>query len=106
MHGGRLAAHRDPERAVAKSVSQAASTSISNCISTALAEVRRCRKILRRSAADGLTFFGRFGTSSGPPEMINGHPEHLRGPAFSFGNLTDYLARSLVETGGFSPVTL
>lgn len=103
MHVGRLAPHRDPGRAVARSVRQAASTNISNRIPTALAEILRCREILRRSADDGLTFFGPFGTPSGPPEAINGRLEHLHGSAFSFGNLTDYLARSLVETGGFRP---
>lgn len=29
--------------------------------------------------------------------------EHLRGSALGFGNLTNYIARSLFETGGFRP---
>lgn len=29
--------------------------------------------------------------------------EHLRGSALGFRNLTNYIARSLLEAGGFSP---
>ena len=43
------------------------------------------------------------GTSNGPTEAINGRLEHLRGSALGFRNLTNYSARSLLETGGFRP---
>ena len=43
------------------------------------------------------------GTSNGPTEAINGRLEHLRGSALGFRNLTNYIARSLLETGGFRP---
>jgi hypothetical protein len=36
-------------------------------------------------------------------EVINGRLEHLRGSALGFRNLTNYIARSLLETGGFRP---
>ena len=42
-------------------------------------------------------------TSNGPTEAINGRLEHLRGSALGFRNLTNYIARSLLETGGFRP---
>jgi transposase len=42
----------------------------------------------------------RPGTSNGPIEAINGRLEHLRDSALGFRNLTDYIARSLLETGG------
>jgi len=45
----------------------------------------------------------RAGTSNGPTEAINGRLEHLRGSALGFHNLTNYIARSLLETGGFKP---
>jgi len=45
----------------------------------------------------------RPGTSNGPTEAINGRLEHLRGSALGFCNLTNYIARSLLETGGFRP---
>jgi hypothetical protein len=49
-----------------------------------------------------LAYFDR-GTGNGPTEAINGRLEHLRGSALGFGNLTNYIARSLLETGGFRP---
>jgi transposase len=54
-------------------------------------------------AADVLAYFDRPGTSNGPTEAINGRLEHLRGSALGFRNLTNYIARSLLETGGFRP---
>ncbi|GGO79151.1 hypothetical protein [Nocardioides deserti] len=33
----------------------------------------------------------------------NGRLEHLRGSSLGFRNLTNYIARSLLETGGFRP---
>ncbi|WP_230865218.1 transposase, partial [Mycobacterium canetti] len=47
--------------------------------------------------------FDRPGTSNGPTEAINGRLEHLRGSALGFRNLTHYITRSLLETGGFKP---
>lgn len=43
----------------------------------------------------------RVGTSNGPTEAINGCLEHLRGSALGFRNLANYIARSLLEAGGF-----
>ncbi len=53
-----------------------------------------------------LAYFDRPGTSNGPTEAINGRLEHLRGSALGFRNLTNYIARSLLETGGFRPQLL
>ncbi|WP_143813921.1 transposase, partial [Luteococcus japonicus] len=50
-----------------------------------------------------LAFFDHTGTSNGPTEAINGRLEHLRGTALGFRNLTHYIARSLLEAGGFRP---
>jgi len=60
-------------------------------------------RTLKRRAADVLAYFTRPGTSNGPTEAINGRLEHLRGSALGFRNLTNYIARSLLETGGFRP---
>ena len=38
-----------------------------------------------------------------PHRGINGRLEHLRGSALGFRNLTNYIARSLLEAGGFRP---
>ncbi|MFK5635313.1 transposase, partial [Ornithinimicrobium sp. LYQ103] len=42
-------------------------------------------------------------TSNGPTEAVNGRLEHLRGLALGFRNLTHYIARALLEAGGFRP---
>jgi hypothetical protein len=69
----------------------------------ALIEIRRLGRTLKQRAVDVLAFFDRPGTSNGPTEAINGRLEHLRGSALGFRNLTHYIARSLLETGGFRP---
>lgn len=68
-----------------------------------LVELRRLGRTLKRRAADILAFFDRPGTSNGPAEAINGRLEHLRGSTLGFRNLTSYIARSLLEAGGFRP---
>ena len=50
-----------------------------------------------------LACFDRPRTSNGPTEAPTGQLEHLRGSALGFRNLTNYIARSLLETGGFRP---
>ncbi|REF31072.1 transposase [Calidifontibacter indicus] len=50
-----------------------------------------------------LSYFDRPGTSNGPTEAINGRLEHLRGSALGLRHLAHYIARSLLETGGFRP---
>ena len=50
-----------------------------------------------------LAYFARPGTSNRPTEAINGRLEHLRGSALGFRNLTNYIARSLLESGAFRP---
>jgi len=75
--------------------------SLSSGIPTALVELRSLSRTLKQRAADVLAYFDRPGTSNGPTEAINGRLEHLRGSALGFRNLTNYIARSLLETGGF-----
>ncbi|GLU61479.1 hypothetical protein Pure05_39910 [Paenarthrobacter ureafaciens] len=60
-------------------------------------------RTLKRRAGDVLAYFDRPGTSNGPTEALNGRLEHLRGSALGFRNLANYIARSLLETGGFRP---
>ena len=78
-------------------------TSLSSGVPAALVELRTLGRTLKQRAADVLAYFGRPGTSNGPTEAINGRLEHLRGSALGFRNLTNYIARSLLETGGFRP---
>ncbi|WP_424468128.1 transposase, partial [Pseudoclavibacter helvolus] len=51
-----------------------------------------------------LAYFDHPGTSNGPTEANNGRLEHLRGIALGFRNLINYVARSLLATGGFRPL--
>ena len=77
---------------------------LSRGIPEALIELRTLGRTLKQRAADVLAYFDRPGTSNGPTEAINGRLEHLRGSALGFRNLTHYIARSLLESGGFRPV--
>ena len=64
---------------------------------------RWCRRCGCEGSARDTLYFDRPGTSNGPTEALNGRLEHLRGSALGFRNLTNYIARSLLETGGFRP---
>ena len=77
--------------------------SVSKGVPAALVEVITLGRTLKKRADDVLAHFDRPGTSNGPTEAINGRLEHLRGSALGFRNLTNYIARSLLETGGFRP---
>ena len=98
-----IAAYREPDRARGRKLMQQLIESISHGVPAALAEVITLGRTLKKRALDVLAYFDRPGTSNGPTEAINGRLEHLRGSALGFRNLTNYIARSLLETGGFRP---
>jgi transposase len=77
--------------------------SVSQGVPAALQEVTVLGRTLKTRGADTLASFDRPGTTDGPTEAINGRLEHLRGSALGFRNLTNYIARSMLETGGFRP---
>ena len=66
-----------------------------------LTEVKRLGTALKKYAQSILAYFDRPGTSNGPTETINGRLEHLRGIALGLRNLINYIARCLLEAGGF-----
>ena len=68
-----------------------------------LTELITLGRTLKKRAVDVLAYFDRPGSSNGPTEAINGRLEHLRGSALGFRNLTNYIARCLLEAGGFRP---
>jgi transposase len=68
-----------------------------------LTEIAKLGRTLQRRATDILAYFDRPHTSNGPTEAINGRLEHLRGIGYGFRNITNYIARSLLECGGFKP---
>ena len=98
-----IAAYRHPDRACGRDIMAELITSLSSGVPASLIELRRLGRTLKRRAADVLAYFDRPGTSNGPTEAINGRLEHLRGSALGFRNLTHYIARSLLECGGFRP---
>ncbi len=98
-----IAAYREPDRAKGRELMQAVIKSVSTGVPSALTALRTLGRTLKRRAQDVLAYFDRPGTSNGPTEAINGRLEHLRGSALGFRNLTNYVARSLLESGGFRP---
>jgi len=98
-----VAAYRDPNRTTAKADLAKTITAISAAVPATLTELITLGRTLKRRATDVLAYFDRPGTSNGPTEAINGRLEHLRGSALGFRNLTNYIARSLLEAGGFRP---
>ncbi|GAB3583625.1 hypothetical protein GCM10027579_14900 [Calidifontibacter terrae] len=98
-----IAAYRHRDRAAGKKLMTALIDSISTGVPKALTEITTLGCTLTKRSADVLAYFDRPGTSNGPTEAINGRLEHLRGSALGFRNLAHYIARSLLETGGFRP---
>ena len=98
-----IAAYREPDRTKGRHLMTRLIASLSHNVPAALSEVVTLGRTLARRAGDILAYFDRPHTSNGPTEAINGRLEHLRGTALGFRNLTNYIARSLLETGGFRP---
>lgn len=101
MYQRTVAAYREPDRAKGRMMMAALITALSAGVPKPLQELITLGRTLKKRAADVLAYFDRPGTSNGPTEAINGRLEHLRGSALGFRNLTNYIARSLLETGGF-----
>ncbi|HMS49808.1 ISL3 family transposase [Candidatus Neomicrothrix sp.] len=101
MYQRAVAAYREPDRRKGRIMMAALITTLSTGVPTPLTELITLGRTLKKRAADVLAYFDRPGTSNGPTEAINGRLEHLRGSALGFRNLTNYIARSLLETGGF-----
>jgi len=76
---------------------------IGTSVPKGLPELKKLGGTLRRRKSDVLAYFDHVGSSNGPAEAINGRLEHLRGIVLGFKNLAHYIARSLLETGGFRP---
>jgi len=99
-----IAAYREPDRTQGRELMSKLIESVSHGVPGALTELITLGRTLKKRAADVLAYFDRPGTSNGPTEAIcDGRLEHLRGSALGFRNLTTYIARSLLETGGFRP---
>ena len=98
-----IGAYREPDRTKGRVMMTSLIASVSQGVPAALSEVITLGRTLKKRADDVLAYFDRPGTSNSPTEALNGRLEHLRGSALGFRNLTNYIARSLLETGGFRP---
>lgn len=98
-----IAAYRNTDRTAGLRTMSTLIDALSSAVPVELTELITLGRTLKRRATDVLAYFTRPGTSNGPTEAINGRLEHLRGSALGFRNLTNYIARSLLETGGFRP---
>ena len=96
-----IAAYRHQDRRLGRDLMAKLIDALSHAVPAALSEVITLGRTLNKRSTDVLAYFDRPGTSNGPTEAINGRLEHLRGSALGFRNLTNYIARCLLETGGF-----
>jgi transposase len=103
MYQRTVAAYRHPDRNKGRALMAALIATLSADVPKPLQELITLGRTLKKRATDVLAYFDWPGTSNGPTEAINGRLEHLRGSALGFRNLTNYIARSLLETGGFRP---
>ncbi|MGP9843127.1 ISL3 family transposase [Brachybacterium sp. 107] len=98
-----IAAYREPDRTRARTMMEKVIAALGTKVPGNLVELGKLGRTLTKRTEDIFAFFDRPGTSNGPKEAINGRLEHLRGSALGFRNLTNYIARSLLEFGGFRP---
>ena len=98
-----ISAYRKPDRTRGRQLMTELIDALSRGVPAALTELITLGRTLKKRAEDVLAYFDRPTTSNGPTEAISGRLEHLRGSALGFRNLTNYIARSLLETGGFKP---
>ncbi len=98
-----ITAYREPDRTRGRDLMSTLIESLSAGVPHALTELITLGRTLTKRAVDVLAYFDRPGTSNGPTEAIIGRLEHLRGSALGFRDLTNYIARSLLQSGGFRP---
>jgi len=96
-----IIAYREPDRARGRELMTKVIDALNHAVPKPLTELCTLGRTLKKRAVDVLAYFDRPGSSNGPTEAINGRLEHLRGSALGFRNLTNYIARSLLESGGF-----
>jgi transposase len=97
-------AYQAPDPVEGKKIMTQLIDSLKTGVPTGLDELRSLGQTLHRRRADILAFFDHPGTSNGPTEAVNGLLEHLRGTARGFRNIVNYVARCLLDAGGFRPL--
>lgn len=93
-----VGAYGHPDRSRGKKLMGQVITTFRKGLPAGLEELAQLGRTLRRRRAGILAYFD-IGASNGPAETINGRLEHLRGIALGFGNLDNYILRSLIHSG-------
>ena len=99
-----IEAYQTDQPAEGKKIMTRLITSIHSDVPASLEELRSLEQTMKRRRDDILAFFDHPGTSNGPTEAVNGLLEHLRGTARGFRNIVNYIARCLLDAGGFKPL--
>ena len=99
-----IEAYQTDQPAEGKKIMTRLITSIQSGVPAGLEELRSLGQTMKRRRDDILAFFDHPGTSNGPTEAVNGLLEHLHGTAKSFCSIVNYVARCLLNTGGFKPL--
>ena len=97
-------AYQAPDPVEGKKIMTRLVTSLQSGVPAGLDELRSLGQTMKRRHDDILAFFDHPGTSNGPTEAINGLLEHLRGTARGFRSIVNYVARCLLDAGGFRPL--
>ena len=98
-----ISAYRHPVRTSGAAEARSVIDALTGAVPAPLVELRKLGRTLAKRAEDVLAYFERPRISAGPTEAVNGRLEHLRGLALGFRNLSNYVARALLEAGGFRP---
>lgn len=99
-----IEAYQADQPAEGKKIMTRLITSIQSGVPAGLEELRSLGQTMKQHRDDILAFFDHPGTSNGPTEAVNGLLEHLRGTAKGFRNIVNYIARRLLNAGGFKPL--
>lgn len=94
-----IAAYEHPDRRVGKRWMYKIMCRIRKDLPAGVQELGQLGRTMWKRRAEILAYFDT-GASNGPVEAINGRLEHLRGIALGFRNLSHYILRSLIHSGG------
>ena len=98
-----IAAYRDPDRTSGRAAMTAVIKALREGVPAVLTELRRLGRNPQPARRRSIGVLRPARHQQRPNKALNGRLEHLRGSALGFRNLTNYIARSLLETGGFRP---
>ena len=96
-----IAAYDNPKKRAGRAKIAGIIDALTPEVTRGIPELRSLARTLRNRRNDILAYFTHPYSSNGPTEAVNGRLEHLRGIALGFRNLSHYITRSLLHTGGF-----